>query len=151
MFRAKRSTRPTVKIFYATETGTAKRYAKKLEGLLGNMFNVKIIEMNKFDPVGPAPNDVSGYCLFVSSTFGNGDPPRMAEMVAEWIDNKLTKNDVINSKSIELPETIEEEEPGVVLRSTVKTSTNKRLSVKRKTLYQRMAMKTQLVDMHSLR
>ena len=34
---------------------------------------------------------LSGICLFVSSTFGNGDPPRTGESLAQWIDEQLTK------------------------------------------------------------
>ena len=36
---------------------------------------------------------LSGICLFVTSTFGNGDPPRTGEALAEWIDVQLTKKD----------------------------------------------------------
>ena len=35
--------------------------------------------------------ELSGICLFVTSTFGNGDPPRTGEALAEWIDVQLTK------------------------------------------------------------
>ena len=36
---------------------------------------------------------LSGICLFVTSTFGNGDPPKTGESLAEWIDVQLTKKD----------------------------------------------------------
>jgi sulfite reductase alpha subunit-like flavoprotein len=35
----------------------------------------------------------SGICLFITSTFGNGDPPKMAEGVAELIDRNINLND----------------------------------------------------------
>jgi hypothetical protein len=41
----------------------------------------------------------SRICLFVTSTFGNGGPPKMAEKTAEWIDKKMTHNDsMVNLK-----------------------------------------------------
>ena len=49
LYRLKKSSRPTVKIFYATETGTAKKFAKRLEANFSSLFNIKIIEMNKFE------------------------------------------------------------------------------------------------------
>ena len=36
---------------------------------------------------------LSGICLFVTSTFGNGDPPRTGETLAEWLDVNLTKQE----------------------------------------------------------
>ena len=36
---------------------------------------------------------LSGICFFVTSTFGNGDPPRTGESLAEWIDVQLNKKD----------------------------------------------------------
>ena len=41
----------------------------------------------------------SGLSLFVTSTFGNGDPPRMAEKMAEWIDKEMNaKQDAFNEE-----------------------------------------------------
>ena len=39
--------RPVVKIFYATETGTAKYYAEKLLKLFEKTFNVAIRDMRR--------------------------------------------------------------------------------------------------------
>ena len=46
----------------------------------------------------------------MTSTFGNGEPPKMAESMASWLDSKLTKSDVLKSKNLDLPD-IPEEEP----------------------------------------
>jgi hypothetical protein len=35
--------------------------------------------------------ELTGICLFVTSTFGNGDAPKTGEALAEWIDLQLTK------------------------------------------------------------
>ena len=50
-------------------------------------------------------------CLFVTSTFGNGEPPEQALSMSKWIDNLLNEQDnetyerlrsdgVINSENI---------------------------------------------------
>jgi len=38
---------------------------------------------------------LSGLCLFVTSTFGNGDPPKMAQSLSAWLEEKLTHRDVM--------------------------------------------------------
>ena len=38
--------------------------------------------------------ELTGICLFVTSTFGNGDPPRTGEPLAEWLDFQMTKMEV---------------------------------------------------------
>ena len=43
--------------------------------------------MDHFDP-----QVLNGLCLFVASTFGNGDHPNMAGKMAEWLDEQLTKH-----------------------------------------------------------
>ena len=39
--------RPVVQIFYATETGTAKYYAEKLQRIFSKSFNVALLDMNQ--------------------------------------------------------------------------------------------------------
>jgi hypothetical protein len=36
----------------------------------------------------------------VTSTFGNGDPPRMAEKTAEWIDKKMTLSELMMNEEV---------------------------------------------------
>ncbi len=43
---------------------------------------------------------MTGLCLFVTSTFGNGDPPKMAERLSTWLEEKLTHRDVMVSKRV---------------------------------------------------
>jgi hypothetical protein len=47
LFRGILKKRPVVKIFYATETGTAKRFAEKLRRLFNVSFNVIIKDMSQ--------------------------------------------------------------------------------------------------------
>ena len=36
---------------------------------------------------------LTGICLFVTSTFGNGEPPEMASSMAKWIDKLLNQHE----------------------------------------------------------
>ena len=47
LFRKKMSSRPEARIYFATETGTAKRYAEKLKKEFGATFNVKLCQMDE--------------------------------------------------------------------------------------------------------
>ena len=47
VFREILNKRPVVKIIYATETGTAKRFADKLRRLFSIGFNVTLIDMSR--------------------------------------------------------------------------------------------------------
>ena len=43
---------------------------------------------------------MGGLCFFLTSTFGNGNPPKQAERMAAWLEEKLTHRDVITSKRV---------------------------------------------------
>ena len=47
--------------------------------------------MIKPEQLDGVKKELTGICLFVTSTFGNGDPPRTGEALAEWIDVQQTK------------------------------------------------------------
>jgi sulfite reductase alpha subunit-like flavoprotein len=47
LYRQKMQSRPSVNIFYATETGTTKRYAEKLRQTFDNEFNVNFSKMSE--------------------------------------------------------------------------------------------------------
>ena len=47
LLRKKTASKPNVHIYYATETGSSKRYAEKLKQKLVNAFNVTINKMNE--------------------------------------------------------------------------------------------------------
>merc|ERR1719495_1688551 len=77
------SKRQKVSVFYATETGTSKKFATSASQLFGTTFDSKVYPIN-------TPNvfsiiKESKIALFVTSTFGNGEPPTMAT----GFDNKL--------------------------------------------------------------
>ena len=47
LFRDVLKKRSAVQIFYATETGTAKYYAEKLQRFFSKSFNVSLLDMNQ--------------------------------------------------------------------------------------------------------
>ena len=56
----------------------------------------QIIPSIKLEDEQVIANQLSGICLFVTSTFGNGDPPKTGETLAHWIDDELTKKESKN-------------------------------------------------------
>ena len=94
---------------------------------------MEVKEMNKIER-----SDLTGYCLFVTSTFGNGEPPAMAAKFSNLIDSMLTKNDLTKSSRIELGEISEgsEKTSGFKRKSTLL-----RKSKKGGTFHQRMSLK----------
>ena len=61
---------------------------------------------------------LSGICLFVTSTFGNGDPPRTGESLAEWIDVQLTKKDSKHVSRLSVDhDAIDIDQTGNIMRS----------------------------------
>ena len=61
---------------FISETGTAKRYANKLVSMFSNSFNVHLLSTDSFEP---SDGGLKGMNIFITSTFGNGDPPTMAQ------------------------------------------------------------------------
>ena len=45
-------------------------------------------------------SQISGLCFFVTSTFGNGDAPKMAADFSAWLQEMLSHRDVIISKRV---------------------------------------------------
>ena len=61
---------------------------------------------------------LSGICLFVTSTFGNGDPPRTGESLAEWLDVQLTKKDSKHVSGLSVDhDAIDMDQTGNIMRS----------------------------------
>jgi len=86
--------RQKVTIFYGTETGTSKRFAQLAQNLLRTTFNSSIKPINSSNIIDIV--NESRAVLFITSTFGNGEPPTMAidfNKMTESLVEKM-KNDV---------------------------------------------------------
>lgn len=72
-----------IQIAYATETGTAERYAQKVKRILrsrGHEVNEEVVELDDLNLAA-----LPGVLLVVTSTFGEGDPPSGAKHFAEHL------------------------------------------------------------------
>jgi CRISPR/Cas system type I-B associated protein Csh2 (Cas7 group RAMP superfamily) len=47
LYRKKLTSRPTINVYFATETGASKRYAEKLKQKFITAFNVNVYQMNE--------------------------------------------------------------------------------------------------------
>ncbi|CAC5400378.1 NOS1 [Mytilus coruscus] len=59
-------------ILYATETGRSERYANTLNKIFRQAFNSRVLNMDSYNLMDLRQEQL---ILFVTSTFGNGDPP----------------------------------------------------------------------------
>ena len=69
---------------YFEETGNAKRFSKKLLAIVNGSFNAKIVPLDKAN----LEDNLGGNRIFITSTFGNGDPPEMATGLQSWLQRK---------------------------------------------------------------
>jgi len=69
--------RKSISIVYASETGVSKKFASEAGTVFSTSFRVNLIPMNSLEVF--ASINESDATLFVSSTFGNGAPPKMGE------------------------------------------------------------------------
>lgn len=70
--------REKVTIFYASETGTAKNFAHKASNLFKTTFNCQVAPVNHSCSNVIDMINSSKAVIFITSTFGNGEPPTMA-------------------------------------------------------------------------
>ena len=73
--------------------------------------------------------ELTGICLFVTSTFGNGDPPRTGEALAEWIDLQLTKQETLQRNRMARSSNIEDQSENISVPSK---SLNRRIGMAEK-------------------
>ena len=68
--------RPKADIWYATETGSSKRYAENVAKILSSSHDLKVSNMKDIQMPNLQNAIANGaLVIFVVSTFGNGDPP----------------------------------------------------------------------------
>uniref|UniRef100_A0A3P9HHC4 tRNA 4-demethylwyosine synthase (AdoMet-dependent) n=1 Tax=Oryzias latipes TaxID=8090 RepID=A0A3P9HHC4_ORYLA len=82
-----------VKIFYGSQTGTAKGFAKVLsEELKALGFPAEVIDMKDYDPDDRLADEcVSGsVCVFLVATYTDGQPTESAEWFCKWLEDAST-------------------------------------------------------------
>ena len=75
--------RKVLKIFYSSETGTAKKYAREALDLFSISFKTEILPLNEKDLTD---TDIA---IIIVSTFGNGEAPEMSRDYVEMINTEL--------------------------------------------------------------
>ena len=90
------SKRKVFKIFYSSETGTAKKYAREALDLFRLSFKTEILPLNEKDL---SDSDVA---IIIVSTFGNGEAPEMSRDYMKMINTDLellqTGNQTVKKK-----------------------------------------------------
>ncbi|NXU38153.1 TYW1 synthase, partial [Drymodes brunneopygia] len=78
-----------VKIFYGSQTGTAKRFAKALaEAVTSLNLPVEVINMGDYDPEDGLAEEASSrnICVFLVATYTEGQPPESAAWFCKWLE-----------------------------------------------------------------
>ncbi|NXP01640.1 TYW1 synthase, partial [Certhia brachydactyla] len=78
-----------VKIFYGSQTGTAKRFAKALaEAVTSLNLPVEVINMGDCDPEDGLAEETSSrnICVFLVATYIDGQPPESAAWFCKWLE-----------------------------------------------------------------
>ncbi|XP_041340867.1 S-adenosyl-L-methionine-dependent tRNA 4-demethylwyosine synthase TYW1-like [Pyrgilauda ruficollis] len=78
-----------VKIFYGSQTGTAKRFAKALaEAVTSLNLPVEVINMGDYDPEDGLVEETSSrnICVFLVATYTEGQPPESAAWFCKWLE-----------------------------------------------------------------
>ena len=69
--------RKVFKIFYSSETGTAKKFARQALDLLSISFRTQMLALNEVEATFESLGE-SDVAIVIVSTFGNGEPPEMS-------------------------------------------------------------------------
>ncbi|NXI05358.1 TYW1 synthase, partial [Pachycephala philippinensis] len=78
-----------VKIFYGSQTGTAKRFAKALaEAVTSLNLPVEVINMGDYDPEDGLSEETNSrnICVFLVATYTEGQPPESAAWFCKWLE-----------------------------------------------------------------
>ncbi|NWT75713.1 TYW1 synthase, partial [Prunella himalayana] len=78
-----------VKIFYGSQTGTAKRFAKALaEDVSSLNLPVEVINMGDYDPEDGLVEETRSrnICVFLVATYTEGQPPESAAWFCKWLE-----------------------------------------------------------------
>lgn len=85
--------KPNIRLVFATETGTAKRFTLLLKRSLLKSFNVETLGADEFKE-----DLLQGFCIFVVATAGEGAPPKMANSMVAFLKEKLASSSKTNAE-----------------------------------------------------
>ncbi|NWZ53874.1 TYW1 synthase, partial [Haliaeetus albicilla] len=81
-----------VKIFYGSQTGTAKRFAKGLaEAVIALNLPVEVISMGDYDPDDCLSEETTSrnICVFLVATYTDGQPTESAAWFCKWLEEAV--------------------------------------------------------------
>ncbi|NXF30750.1 TYW1 synthase, partial [Nyctibius bracteatus] len=81
-----------VKIFYGSQTGTAKRFAKDLgESVISLNLPVEVISMGDYDPDDCLAEETTSrnICVFMVATYTDGQPTESAAWFCKWLEEAV--------------------------------------------------------------
>ncbi|XP_051254021.1 S-adenosyl-L-methionine-dependent tRNA 4-demethylwyosine synthase TYW1 [Dicentrarchus labrax] len=82
-----------VKIFYGSQTGTAKAFAKELsEEVKASGIPAEVIDMKDYDPDDQLADECTNkaVCVFLVATYTDGQPTENAEWFCKWLEEAST-------------------------------------------------------------
>ncbi|CAL1571074.1 unnamed protein product [Knipowitschia caucasica] len=82
-----------VKIFYGSQTGTAKGFAKELsDEVQASGLSCEVIDLKDYDPDDQLPDEGTNrtVCVFLLATYTDGKPTENAEWFCQWLEEAST-------------------------------------------------------------
>ncbi|KAF4103996.1 S-adenosyl-L-methionine-dependent tRNA 4-demethylwyosine synthase TYW1 [Onychostoma macrolepis] len=82
-----------VKVFYGSQTGTAKGFAKELAGdVVAQGIQCEVIDMKEYDPEDRLAEECTSkmICVFLVATYTDGQPTESAEWFCKWLEEAST-------------------------------------------------------------
>lgn len=82
-----------VKVFYGSQTGTAKGFAKELAGdVSAQGIQCEVIDMKEYDPEDRLAEECTSkmICVFLVATYTDGQPTESAEWFCKWLEEAST-------------------------------------------------------------
>ncbi|XP_042298353.1 S-adenosyl-L-methionine-dependent tRNA 4-demethylwyosine synthase TYW1 isoform X2 [Sceloporus undulatus] len=78
-----------VKVFYGSQTGTAKRFASRLLDAVASLnLPAEVIDMKDYDPDDSLVDEANGHniCAFLVATYADGKPTENAAWFCKWLE-----------------------------------------------------------------
>ncbi|XP_035390138.1 S-adenosyl-L-methionine-dependent tRNA 4-demethylwyosine synthase TYW1 [Electrophorus electricus] len=82
-----------LRIFYGSQTGTAKGFARELADDVQNLgFQSEVIDMKDYDPEDRISDECTSkrICVFLVATYTDGKPPESADWFCKWLEEAST-------------------------------------------------------------
>ena len=79
-------------VFYSSETGTAKKYAKMAADMFTKSYKTQVVALDKPLTILREENEKAEIEILIASTFGNGEAPEMSRDLAASLDDLVQEH-----------------------------------------------------------